>query len=189
MNTVKHPVKKLIFIFSSILFCSVQASSQQATPARFFAGTYVGVGWSTTSIFWGQSLEYLFYSRENKEVGISASHTNRYKFGNVIFLFGDPSQPVSEEGKLTATSYIFPGKKNINKGFFFTGEAGLRYSSWKLEGGRREFIRPSLAAGFGWKWKLDDQLCMRLSNTLEYHSPQPDFGGAVTSVSTLSIGF
>lgn len=179
----KKALTRMVLVFINIFVIEHSAISQQHS-AKYFAGINAGIGWETTSIFSGESLECILVSKKNKELGIKVTYTNRYRFGNLI-LFSTGIDPTStSEIKLDATGYLYTNRQAKNTGFFLAGEAGMVVAKWKVDNSRINYFRSGGGLGFGWKWILNDRFVLLFKNSLLYTSPS-----GVVSVSSLSFGF
>lgn len=195
MNKLQLLLKECALTVMLFSFCATHANAQQLSQPKNFAGISGSVLWNTTSIATGLAGERMLMSKENKELSVQASYTLRHRFGNLVLLFSTPYDISSTELSLGTNGYWFTGTPKNNTGFFLMAGAGALHSNWKYSNGAeagktaKNYLRLYSEAGFGWKWKLGENMALRWSNTIKLGTPQPEAGGAVITVSTLSLGF
>ena len=180
-----------LFFSLSFMCILLPGKCQQMHPAKNFIGTGTGIGWTTTTIFWGLSAERVLLAKKNMELSVSGWHSFPHKFGNLVLLFGPSYSFRTSETSLLLNSFMYTSAEKLNTGFFFSIGAGAQYSNWKYDhGGNESFINPVGEIGFGLKWKLDGKMAMRWTNTMRLTSLNPDnSGGELMTTTTLAVGF
>jgi hypothetical protein len=184
MNTVT----KFTTTICIFLFTWHSGYNQQNSGAKNFTGSYAGIDWTSISSFKGFTYERLVHGKASLEIGVRASYTVPYRYGNFQLLYGSFSPPVSEI-KLGVYGYSFPNKAKINTGFFITAGAGIESSFWKVDKNKYSSLSPSGELGFGWKWPIGKNIVLRWTNTLGFATIRPYAGGDMTTTSTIAIGF
>jgi hemolysin activation/secretion protein len=195
MNTLSKQLKKIIAVACAFSVYITNASAQQVSPAKNFAGISGSILWNTTSIAAGVMAERILLSKKNTELSAQASYSFRHRFGNLVLLFSTPYDISSAETTLGIHGYWFTGKQKSNIGFFMSAGTGAIHSNWKYTEGTnagktaKNFVKPYGELGLGWKWPIGNTMALRWSNTIKWGTPQPENGGAVITTSTLALGF
>ncbi len=184
MNTVNKCTKAICVL----LLAGQTVYSQQNSGAKNFIGSYAGIEWTSTSVFMGYTYERIVHARSSLEVGIRASYTAPYSYGNIQFFSGSYSPPVTQI-KLGVHGYSFPGKAKVNTGFFITAGLGIESSYRKVYTEKYSSLSSTAELGFGWKWPINKKMVLRWTNTLGFAARNPFLGGDMATTSAIALGF
>jgi hypothetical protein len=190
MNTVNISIKKTMLAMLALTIIGSSTFAQDtAKSVRNFGGLYGGVDLTQTSGFTGIMYEYMAFRGKGKEIGLTFHYTFAYRGGNLIGFYEDETRPRMSSYGVGFTGYLFTNPQKNNKGFFISGELGVRGTGWLAFPGFSNFLRPRGGLGFGWKWITPTGKAIRLNSGLSYTGSNLFTDAGLTAAATLSFGF